>query len=338
MPQSLHQPSTAAQSPTAEARDLSREDSHATEEEDDDNNGTYFNPTVNGVDGPFILDVSGSACDKWRISELEQLEAVEQWEVLDQLEEEFKAKALQAHDQEYLETEAMDEGAEATAVGGTHTPSSAERERRRSLDSTAGNVANKKPKLEEDVQTQVSEKDNDDTIVDGRRWIHAGDCVKLLPRSVQLIRLFFEKVSGITRQRCHDFVRAQLGNGDDVTVMPAEAQIDDAYTVEVVTPNDDRDTMTLFQFRMMEEDEEEDCQRETSWENHLVSVFGRFVPEHYERGLLQPCPYIREGTTLEVWGLKCPRGRPLAYMAAECTMGPRAKMRRFQGLLADLAE
>jgi hypothetical protein len=104
MPQSVHETSNAVQFPTAEAGDGPGEDSHATEEDDDDSNDTYSDPTVIGVDGRFILDVKGPACDKWRISELEQLEALERLEVLNQLEEEDKAKAFETKHQEHLET------------------------------------------------------------------------------------------------------------------------------------------------------------------------------------------------------------------------------------------
>ncbi|KAK0612384.1 hypothetical protein B0T17DRAFT_602812 [Bombardia bombarda] len=100
--------------------------------------------------------------------------------------------------------------------------------------------------------------------MDSTRWVHVGDCARLLPESIQLIREFFEGRRGVV-------TRAQFAG---------------AYTVEVTTPDQDQHSsiMTLVQFRAP------DVNGTDQWQaaGPSLAVFGRFVPERCDMGKWVP--------------------------------------------------
>ncbi|KAL2277532.1 hypothetical protein FJTKL_15369 [Diaporthe vaccinii] len=164
--------------------------------------------------------------------------------------------------------------------------------------------------------------------MDTKGWAYVGDCARLFPQCIQRIREFFEGRPGITRAQCHEHVRLLVGRAD-ATVVPAEAQFAGAYTVEVTTPGQDKDSMTLFQFRASGADVG----------GADRAVFGRFVPERCDKGELAPSGTANTGNALRVWQLRCARGRPLAYVMDRLSNQNNSKNQgRLEAIMGALAE
>ncbi|KAI1201198.1 hypothetical protein F5X97DRAFT_290662 [Nemania serpens] len=202
----------------------------------------------------------------------------------------------------------------------------------RSMDDGEGLSASDEDRYEDDSDRSCASVDYPS--MDSKRWVHVGDCARLLPQSIQRIWEFFEGRHGVvTRAQCHEHAR-QLAGRDDATVAPAEAQFAGAYTVEVTTPDQDQHSMmTMLQFRAS------DAGATDQASGPSLALFGRFVPERCDMGEWVPAGAADAGHALRVWRLRCPRGRPLASVADKLAR-QRSKKNpgRFAGIMEHLAE
>ncbi|CAI6076247.1 unnamed protein product [Clonostachys chloroleuca] len=300
---------------------------NAEEESDsEDDSGDY--DTVAQVGN---IDILGPACSRWReeaLERLEALEAKENFEANDQ-----KALKSTAAFTSTVDTASPAEEADEMQSGVESTPTLPRRKRRRVTEDKSANATCKRDKKDGAAKANMSVDEKrsctsggEDRSMDDTRWTHVGDCAELLPRTILSIQAFFADRRGFTRRHCHEHACTLFKNRDAVTVRPAEAQIPGAYMVEVVAPGDDGDAMVLLQFRAPDDNAGE---QEPPAPDCLPAVFGRFAPEYRYMGA--------GAAALQVWRLRCPRARPLGYVAAELTDQDRGT-HSFNGIMADLAE